>query len=263
MGDRLEGKVAMITGGGGGIGAATAALFRQEGAHVAIVDLDGDQLAEAARTVDSSGEGVLAVSADISREADAARAVRETVDRFGRLDILVNTAAIRVYGPVTEATDESWQRIIGVNLLGTAHCCKHAIPAMASGNGGSIVNISSSNASVGRAGMAQYDATKGALLSLTRALACDHAGDGIRVNALSPGPTLTPFHIRRRIADTGETYEAAETALREAGAPKTLLGRQAEPIEIARAILFLASDEASYITGIDLPVDGGLTGLRG
>ena len=111
--------------------------------------------------------------------------------------------------------------------------------------------------------MAQYDATKGALLSLTRALACDHAGDGIRVNAVSPGPTLTPFHVRRRMADTGETYEQAEAALRDTGAPKTLLGRQAEPAEIARAILFLASDEASYITGIDLPVDGGLTGLRG
>ncbi len=111
--------------------------------------------------------------------------------------------------------------------------------------------------------MAQYDATKGALLSLTRALACDHAGEGIRVNAVSPGPTLTPFHVRRRMADTGETYAQAETALRDAGAPKTLLGRQAEPVEIAQAILFLASDEASYITGIDLPVDGGLTGLRG
>jgi NAD(P)-dependent dehydrogenase (short-subunit alcohol dehydrogenase family) len=110
--------------------------------------------------------------------------------------------------------------------------------------------------------MAQYDATKGALLSLTRALACDHASDGIRVNAVSPGPTLTPFHVRRRMESTGQSFAEAEQALRDAGAPGTLLGRQAEPREIAHAMLFLASDESSYITGINLPVDGGLKGLR-
>ena len=263
MGKRLDGKVALVTGGSGGIGAATATLFRQEGASVTIVDLDRERVDATAREISPDGDRVLGVAADISREEEAERAVRETVERFGRIDVLANVAAIRVYGPVTEATAESWEAIIGVNLLGTAYCCKHAIPVMARGGGGSIVNVSSSNASVGRGGMAQYDATKGAMLSLTRALACDHAEDGIRVNALSPGPTLTPFHVRRRMADTGEGFEEAETAVRAMGAPKTLLGRQAEPIEIARAMLFLASDEASYITGIDLPVDGGLKGLRG
>jgi NAD(P)-dependent dehydrogenase (short-subunit alcohol dehydrogenase family) len=263
MTNRLDGKVAIITGGSGGIGAATARLFADEGARVAIVDLDPDQVTAAARDIDPTGDRVTGIPADLATEADAARAITTTLDRFGRLDILVTCAAIRVYGPVTEATAESWQRIIGVNLLGAAFCCKYAIPAIVRSGGGSVVNVSSSNASVGRAGMAQYDATKGALLSHTRALACDHAPDGIRVNAVSPGPTLTPFHVRRRMADTGETFADAEAALRAAGAPKTLLGRQAEPVEIARAILFLASDEASYITGIDLPVDGGLTGLRG
>ena len=263
MGERLRGKTAIITGGSGGIGAAAARLFVDEGARVAIVDLDPEQVDAAAREIDPTAERVLGVAANLAREEDAARAVASAVDRFGRLDILVNCAAIRVYGPVTEATAESWGRIIGVNLLGAAFCCKHAIPAIARSGRGSVVNVSSSNASVGRSGMAQYDATKGALLSLTRALACDHAADGIRVNAVSPGPTLTPFHVRRRMVDTGETFSVAETALRDAGAPKTLLGRQADPVEIARAILFLAGDEASYITGIDLPVDGGLTGLRG
>lgn len=263
MSERLEGKVAIITGGSGGIGAATARLFVEEGARVAIVDLDAEQVNQAAREIDPSGDRIAGIAADLSREEDAARAVETATERFGRLDILVNCAAIRVYGPVTEATAESWDSIIGVNLLGAAYCCKHAIPAIARSGGGSVVNVSSSNASVGRPGMAQYDATKGALLSLTRALACDHAADGIRVNTVSPGPTLTPFHVRRRMAETGETFEQAEAALRDAGAPKVLLGRQAEPIEIARAILFLAGEEASYITGIDLPVDGGLTGLRG
>jgi NAD(P)-dependent dehydrogenase (short-subunit alcohol dehydrogenase family) len=263
MTNRLDGRVAIITGGSGGIGAATARLFAEEGARVAIVDLDAEQVDDAARAIDPTGNRVIGIPADLSNEEDAARAVATTLDRFGRVDILVNCAAIRVYGPVTEATADSWGRIIGVNLLGAAFCCKHAIPAIARTGGGSVVNVSSSNASVGRSGMAQYDATKGALLSLTRALACDHAADGIRVNAVSPGPTLTPFHVRRRMVDTGETYEQAEAALRTAGAPKTLLGRQAEPVEIARAILFLAGDESSYITGIDLPVDGGLTGLRG
>lgn len=262
MGNRLDGRVALVTGGSGGIGMATARVFREEGASVAITDLDADRVDAAAREIAGDGDGVIGIAADISSEREAARAVRETVDRFGRLDILANVAAIRVYGPITEATPESWESIIGVNLLGTAYSCKAAIPEIARSGGGSIVNVSSSNAMVGRGGMAQYDATKGAMLSLTRALACDHVDDGIRVNAVSPGPTLTPFHVRRRMADTGETYEQAEAAMRAAGAPGVLMGRQAEPVEIARAILFLASDEASYITGVNLPVDGGLKGLR-
>jgi NAD(P)-dependent dehydrogenase (short-subunit alcohol dehydrogenase family) len=261
MGARLDGKVGIITGGSGGIGTATAALFRREGASVAIVDVDEGEVERAAAAIGEGGNDVLGITADLAVEAEAERAVRQTIDRFGQLDLLVNAAAIRLYGPVTEASRESWESIIAVNLLGTAAMCRYGIPAMT--RGGSVVNVSSSNASVGRGGMAQYDTTKGAMLSLTRALACDHAGDGIRVNALSPGATLTPFHVRRRMAETGETFEAAETALRDAGAPSTLLGRQAEPIEIAQAVLFLASDEASYITGVDLPVDGGLSGVRG
>jgi NAD(P)-dependent dehydrogenase (short-subunit alcohol dehydrogenase family) len=259
MGTRLDGKVAIVTGGSGGIGAATAALFRREGAAVAIIDVDPSEVERAAAAIGK--EGVLGIAADLALEPEAERSVRETVNHLGQPDILVNAAAVRLYGPITEASRGSWEHIITINLLGTAAMCKYAIPAMP--RGGSIVNVSSSNASVGRGGMAQYDTTKGALLSLTRALACDHADDGIRVNTLSPGPTLTPFHVRRRMAETGEAFEAAETALRNAGAPGTLLGRQAEPIEVARAILFLASDEASYITGIDLPVDGGLIGVRG
>lgn len=262
MGDRLAGHVCLITGGSGGIGAATARLFWEEGASVAIVDLDPQALDTTTQTISSTGERMAAFAADLVDESNAARVVDDTVKRFGKLDVLANIAAVRVYGPVTEATSASWDFILGVNLRATANCCKYAIPRMAESGGGSIVNVSSSNASVGRPGMAQYDATKAAMLALTRSMACDHASEGIRVNTVSPGPTLTPFHIRNRSTSTGETYEEAEAAMRAAGSSNTLLRRQAEPVEIAYAILFLAGPESSFVTGANFPVDGGLSGLR-
>lgn len=262
MGTRLAGKVALVTGGGGGIGEATARLYWEEGANVVIVDLDGDAAARAAEGIEPSGARIAAIAADLTKEAEAERAVRETVSRFGRLDILANIAAVRVNGPVTSATVESWDFVIGVNLLAVAYGCKYAIPEMIQTGGGSIVTVSSANATVGRKGMGQYDATKNAVLALTRSMACDHAAERIRVNAVSPGPTLTQYHVRNRVKRTGETAEEAEAAMRAAGAPHTLLGRQAEPREIAFAMLFLASDESSYITGANIPVDGGISGLR-
>lgn len=262
MGTRLEGKVAIITGGSGGIGSETARLFWREGASVAITDLDQKALDHTAREISPDGDRILAIAADLTNEAEVRDLVAATVARFGTLDALTNVAAVRVHGPVTEATPESWDFVIGANLLAVANCCKHAIPEMAKAGGGSIVNVSSANATVGRAGMAQYDATKNAVLALTRSMACDHAGQGIRVNAVSPGPTLTSFHIRNRVKQTGETPEAAEAAIRAAGAPHTLLGRQAEPIEIAYPLLFLASDESSYVTGATFAIDGGISGLR-
>jgi len=262
MAGRLAGKVALVTGGGGGIGEAAARLFWEEGAAVAVVDLDGEAAEAAANGIDAAGERMMAVQADLSREEEARRAVDETVARFGTLDVLANIAAVRVHGPVTEATVESWKFVIDVNLLAVAYGCKYAIPVMVAKGGGSIVTISSANATVGRPGMGQYDATKSAVLALTRAMACDHADQGIRVNAVSPGPTLTNYHIRNRVRQTGETMEEAEAAMRRAGSPNTLLKRQAEPREIACAILFLASDESSYVTGANFMVDGGLKGLR-
>jgi len=262
MAERLAGKVALITGGGGGIGEAAARLFWEEGASVMIVDLDGDAAQTAAQGIDPSGERIAAVAADLTQEADAERAVNEAVARFGTLDVLANIASVRVHGPVTEATVESWEFVIGVNLLAVAYGCKYAIPLMARNGGGSIVTVSSANATVGRRGMGQYDATKNAVLALTRSMACDHADEGIRVNAISPGPTLTPYHIRNRVKRTGETMDEAEAAMRAAGAPHTLLKRQAEPREMAYALLFLASDESSYVTGANFAIDGGIMGLR-
>jgi NAD(P)-dependent dehydrogenase (short-subunit alcohol dehydrogenase family) len=259
QGGRLRGKVALVTGGGGGIGEATARLCWEEGAGVAVVDSDAGAASEAAGRIDPTGARVLALGADLAQEPEAARAVRETADRFGRLDVLANVAGVRVWGPITEATAESWDFILGVNLRAVAYCSKFAVPEMVRNGGGSIVNVSSANAIAGRRGMAQYDATKAAVLALTRSMACDHAAEGIRVNAVCPGPTLTMFHVRRRAADRGISLEQAESELRAGGAQSTLLKRQAEPREIAYAILYLACAESSYVTGATLMVDGGLS----
>jgi NAD(P)-dependent dehydrogenase (short-subunit alcohol dehydrogenase family) len=257
MTGRMAGKVALVTGGGGGIGQATAQLFWDEGACVAVVDVDTAEAERAAGEIDPSGERALAIGAQLDEETEAQRAVDETVRRFGRLDVLANVAGVRVWGPVTEADTASWDYIVRGNLLQVGYCSKFAVPAMAADGGGSIVNVSSANALRGRSGMAQYDATKAAMLALTRSMAHDHAEQGVRVNAVCPGPTLTMFHVRRRAEATGESLEEARAHLSK-GTP-TLLRRQADPREIAYAIVFLGSDEASYVTGATFMIDGGLS----
>ena len=256
MTERLKGKVVIVTGGGGGIGGATVELCCEEGARVAVVDADR----EAAETIASGlGQSALPVAADLRLEEDCERAVAQTVSAFGAIDCLANVAGVRVWGPIPAATRESWSSILEGNLLSAAYCSKFAVPKMAEHGGGSIVNVSSANAIVGRKGMAQYDASKSAMLALTRAMACDHAEQGIRVNAVCPGPTLTMYHARRRAQSKGISIEEAEAELRQAGAPATLLQRQASPREIAYAILFLLCDESSYVTGATFMIDGGLS----
>jgi NAD(P)-dependent dehydrogenase (short-subunit alcohol dehydrogenase family) len=261
MADRLKGKVAAVTGGGGGIGEATARLFWEEGAAVALLDSDLEAARTAARGIDPGGERLLAVGADLTREAEAERAIRETVQRFGALHVLANVAGVRVPpATVAEATAESWRFVLDVNLLSHAYCAKFAVPEMARAGGGSIVNVSSANAIVGRPRWSQYDASKAALLALTRDMACDHADQNIRVNSVCPGPTLTPFHIRNRARRDSIPYEEAERLMREAGV-RNLVKRHGQPRELAYSILFLACDESSYVTGANFMIDGGLSAL--
>ena len=255
---RLEGKVAVVTGGGGGIGEATAGLFWEEGASVVLVDNNADDLEPALRGISDSAERLLGITADIAHDSEAARIMRTAVERFGRLDVLANVAAVRAtVGPITETTPDMWRRLLDVNLLGMVACCKHAIPELVRAGGGSIINVSSVNAEVARPGWAIYDASKAAVLALTRDMACDHARQGIRVNAICPGFVLTRFHIRHRARSRGISYEAAEAQMRAESYPHNLMGRPGEPRELANMLLFLASSESSYATGAVFHVDGG------
>lgn len=254
MAGRLAGRVALITGGGGGIGEATGRLFAEEGAAVALVDRDASAVERAAGAIAASvpGATVLPLAADLAQESQARRAVEEAATRFAALHCLVNVAGVRVYTSLAEASEEDWGLILGVNVLATAYCCKAALPRLRAAGGGTIVNVSSVYGVMGRAGMGQYDTTKAAVLGLTRALAVEEAAHGIRVNAVCPGGTITPYHIRRA-AERGVTEEE----LRRSRAEDNLLGRWAEPREVAYAILFLACLESSFITGATLMVDGG------
>jgi meso-butanediol dehydrogenase / (S,S)-butanediol dehydrogenase / diacetyl reductase len=254
--DRLSGKVAAVSGGASGIGEATVRRFVAEGAKVVFADRDVERGKRVAAEIEASGGQALFVEAHLERQSEAAAFVEQAAVRFGRLDVLVNNAGIRLYHTVVEASSESWDEILGVNLKGYAFCAKVAIPIMRQGGGGNIVNVASvrSVTSVGKT--TQYDTTKAAVAGLTRGMAADHASEGIRVNAVCPGPIYTPFH-EKRIRELGRTFEQ----YREDAAKGTMLRRHGTPEEVAASILFLASDDASYVTGTLLFVDGGYTGM--
>ena len=255
MSGRMSGRVAIVTGGGGGIGEATARLFAEEGAAVTLVDTDRDAVERAAAGILASvhGGGVLEITADLGQESEAQRVVDETVARFGALHTLVNVAGVRLYTPLAEAEAKEWEHILGVNVLGAAFCAKAAMPHLRAAGSGTIVNVSSVYGVMGRVGMGHYDTTKAALLGFTRALAVEEAPHGVRVNAVCPGGSLTPYHVRRA-AERG----VSEADLRASrAADNGLFGRWAEPREVAYPILFLACPESSFITGSTLMVDAG------
>ncbi len=247
---RLDGKVALITGAGSGIGQAAALLFTREGARViAGVYEPGDGPAlERAAPPDS----LFSVEADVSEDSGAARLVRAAVDRFGGLDILVNNAGIESPGTVAETTEEQWQRLIDVNLKGAFLCAKHAVPEMLKRPRGAIVNNASINAIRGNHRLAAYSASKGGVVGLTLAMAIDYAPNNIRVNCVCPATIEGTRMIRRSLAREADLPRQREYLL-----AKHPLGRLGRPEEVAYAMLFLASDEASFITGVVLPVDGG------
>jgi len=254
-GRRLGGLTALVTGAGAGIGAATAHCFAQEGAAVMLVDVSAQalQATVAALRADLPDARLATHTADVANPECAQVAVREAIAQFGRLDILVNNAAMRNYSAAAAVTPAEWQAMVNVNLVGVTNYCQAALPHLRASGQGSIVNVSSCYAVTGRKGMALYDATKAAQLALTRTLAFEEAEHGVRVNAVCPGSTLTDFHIDRA-RQAGKSVEQ----LRGERKTTSLLGRWASPEEIARPILWLASGEASFITGTTLMVDGGL-----
>ena len=243
---RLAGRVALITGAGGGIGAAIAHRFAAEGARVAIADLDAGKAAAVAAAI---GPAAVAVPCDVADPASAEAAVAATLARFGALHILVNNAAAFTPDATAETIPlAAWERTLAVNVTGPMLMSRFAIPAMRAAGGGSIIHMASQLGHVGRAGRFWYGTAKAALVHMARGMAIDHAADGIRVNSLSPGPIAT----ERTVARIG-----GEAAGRAFYGPLTLLGRQGLPEEIADAALFLASAESRYMTGADLLVDGG------
>lgn len=251
---RLQGKVAIITGGAGGIGAATAELFAEEGARVVLVDIDREALEAVTSGIVArvAGAELLPLALDVGQESTAATIVAETLARFGAIDVLVNNAGIRAYEPLHAAKAETWQKILSVNLLSYAYLSREALPALRASGKGAIVNISSTHAFNPRGGMGQYDVAKAGIISLTKTLAFEEVGHGVRINAVCPGLTLTPFHVRR-FAPQGKT----EQDLRTETVTHNIQGRWADPREIAYPILWLASDEASVMTASVIMADGG------
>jgi NAD(P)-dependent dehydrogenase (short-subunit alcohol dehydrogenase family) len=246
---RLKDKACIVTGGGSGIGRATCRVFAREGARLVIADRNR----AAADAVARDCPGARVVTADVSSSTDVRRMVDDAVDAFGRLDVIVNNAGYGTYGTVLDIDEAEWDALMAVNVRGVFLCCKHAIAAMKPKGGGVIVNVASVVAAVGIRNRAAYVASKGAVAALTRAIALDHVGDGIRCNAIAPGTIDTPYYddVKRRAPDP----EAFRKGL-EARQP---LGRLGTAEEIADAILFLACDESRFATGTILTIDGGMT----
>lgn len=247
---RLENKVAVVTGGAQGIGQACVEKFVAEGARVALLDIDEPRgRAEAERL----GSAVRFIRCDITREADVAAAIAETVETFGKLDILVNNAGVNTYFDATTMTEAEWEQVFAVDLKGAWLCCKYALPQMRAQGGGSIVNIASLHAFMTNYNMFPYAAAKAGMVGMTRSLALDFGAEQIRVNAICPG------WVRTQLVDEWLQLQPEGKAAEQRVLDQQPLGRMAAPLEIANFVSFVASDEASYITGAALLIDGGLS----
>jgi NAD(P)-dependent dehydrogenase (short-subunit alcohol dehydrogenase family) len=249
---RLDGKVAIITGAGSGMGRAASLLFTREGAKVVAVDFNPEGGKETINLVKKQGGTAIFVQTDVSKASEVEKMVKTAVEKYGRIDILYNNAGISGGGkPITDLTEEEWDRVININLKGTFLCSKYVIPEMLKIGRGSIINIGSEMGIVGMANGSVYSASKGGIHALTRSIAAEYAQRNIRVNSLAPGTIETPM-ATRRMTDKRRQFLYHRIAM----------GRLGEPEEVAAVALFLASDEASYVTGVCLTVGGGEPELR-
>jgi NAD(P)-dependent dehydrogenase (short-subunit alcohol dehydrogenase family) len=251
---RLKNKVSLITGGGTGIGAATARLMAKEGAFVAVAGRRAEPLNNVVKSVEDAGGRAIALAGDVIHQQDCQRFVDETVQRFGHLHILVNNAGTSTVGTAIETNPEQWHRVMETNATATFMMCRCGLPHIIKAGGGSIVNISSVSGIRGNRERTAYNASKGAVCNLTKNLAVDFGHNGVRVNAVLPGLVETdmPRYFMTRDGTTWE--EVVANAL-----PKYPLGRIGKPEDVAHCAVFLASDEAAWITGQLISVDGGLT----
>jgi NAD(P)-dependent dehydrogenase (short-subunit alcohol dehydrogenase family) len=250
----MDGRTALVTGASSGIGQATARRLAREGAALALVALAGDELQDTALKCREAGAQAIAISADVADSGQVAHAFSQADAIVGPIDAVFSNAGMSFVAPIAQTTDDAWQRQLQVNLSGSFYVLREAARRMAPRRRGAIVSTGSELAMTGQAGYTAYSATKGGILSLTRALAAELAPHGVRVNTVCPGATSTPLLM----AEFGQTTDpAAELAGTEAS---IVLGRLGDPEEIAAAVLFLLSDEASYITGTTLMADGGRVG---
>ena len=247
---RLQGKICIITGGGSGIGRAACLLFAREGGTVVVADKSASAAEQVAA---SAGNGAISIEVDVAESASVKTMIETTIGKFGRLDVLVNNAGYGFTGNVVETDEDAWNKLMQVNVNGVFFGCKYAIPEMAKRGGGSIVNTASVVSIVGIRDRAAYCASKGAVAALTRAMALDHVGDNIRVNAVCPGTIDSPY-FQEIFA---KSPQAAE--LRRQLESRQAMNRLGQPEEIANGMLFLASDESSFMTGSLLTIDGGMT----
>jgi NAD(P)-dependent dehydrogenase (short-subunit alcohol dehydrogenase family) len=250
---RLAGSAALITGGGTGMGRAIALAFAREGAKVAVAARRVEKLQEVVREIEASGGEGMAVDCDVTRGADAERAVRQVAERFGQLNILVNNAGVLSVSTVEGIAEEEWDRLMAANLKGPYLMSRAALPEFRKAGGGAIVNIGSILGLVAMKNRAAYCASKGGVTMLTKAMALDHAHEGVRVNCICP--SIVETELVRGLFDASPEGEAARRA-RIAGIP---LGRIGQPEDVAEMAVYLASKESSWVTGVAFPLDGGLS----
>ncbi|CAK7006318.1 SDR family oxidoreductase [Kerstersia gyiorum] len=250
---KLQGKIIIVTGAGSGIGEASAGLMAEEGAHLCVVDRSAAAAQRVAAAIREAGGSADAWEVDVAQAEQVRQAWERIVAQHGRMDVLVNNAGYGMAGTVADTSLDDWTALMRVNVDGVFHGCKYAVPVMQRQGGGVIVNTASVAAMVGLRQRAAYCASKGAVTALTRAMAVDHAADGIRVNCVAPGTIESPYFE--------QIFAQAEdpAALRRSLEQRQLLGRLGQPGEVARAILFLACDDAAFATGSTLVLDGGLS----